>query len=107
MDLTVSMYNYHNDLRATHDASSPWWAWPMDLKPVWFESGGYAGDTGSMIYDGGNPLLWWLAITGMAFVCWQAFKRRSLGLALIAIAFFWQCLRAGPGCSPGWAWPGS
>jgi hypothetical protein len=94
-DLTFGsygMYAYHNDLRATHAASSPWWAWPMDLKPVWFESIGYSGDTGSMIYDGGNPILWWLAITGMAFVVWQAFKRRSLGLGLIAIAFFWQWL---------------
>jgi dolichyl-phosphate-mannose--protein O-mannosyl transferase len=90
MDLTESMYNYHNDLRATHAASSPWWAWPMDLKPVWFESVSYGQDTGSMIYDGGNPLLWWLAIAAMGFVCWQAFKRRSLALALIAIAFFWQ-----------------
>jgi hypothetical protein len=91
-DLTISMYNYHNDLRASHAASSPWWAWPMDLKPVWFESIGYANDQGSMIYDGGNPALWWMAIFAMAFLCWQAFKRRSLGLALIAVAFFWQWL---------------
>jgi hypothetical protein len=91
-DLTISMYNYHNDLRASHAASSPWWAWPMDLKPVWFESIGYANDQGSMIYDGGNPALWWMAIFAMAFICWQAFKRRSLGLALIAVAFFWQWL---------------
>jgi hypothetical protein len=91
-DLTISMYNYHNDLRASHAASSPWWAWPMDLKPVWFESIGYANDQGSMIYDGGNPALWWMAIVAMAFLCWQAFKRRSLGLALIAVAFFWQWL---------------
>jgi hypothetical protein len=90
--LTQAMYNYHNDLRQPHAAASPWWAWPLDLKPVWFESIGYAGDTGSMIYDGGNPILWWLALTGMAFACWQAFKRRSLGLALIAIAFSWQWL---------------
>jgi Dolichyl-phosphate-mannose-protein mannosyltransferase/C-terminal four TMM region of protein-O-mannosyltransferase len=89
-ELTISMYNYHNNLRASHAASSPWWAWPMDLKPVWFESIGYANDNGSMIYDGGNPVLWWLAIAAMGFICWQAFKRRSLGLALIAVAFFWQ-----------------
>ena len=92
MDLTISMYNYHNDLRAVHAASSPWWAWPMDLKPVWFESDGYSPDLGAWIHDGGNPVLWWMAITGMAFICWQAFKRRSLGLALITIAFFWQWL---------------
>ncbi len=91
-DLTIQMYNYHNDLRASHAASSPWWAWPMDLKPVWFESIGYANDAGSMIYDGGNPALWWMAIVAMAFVCWQAFKRRSLALTLIAVAFFWQWL---------------
>jgi hypothetical protein len=90
-DLTIQMYNYHNDLRASHAASSPWWAWPMDLKPVWFESVGY-GDNGSWIHDGGNPALWWLAIVAMGFICWQAFKRRSLGLTLIAVAFFWQWL---------------
>jgi hypothetical protein len=89
---TINMYNYHNDLRAAHPASSPWWAWPMDLKPVWFENASYVGDTSTMIYDGGNPALWWLAIFGMAFTCWQAFKRRSLPLALVAIAFFWQWL---------------
>jgi Gpi18-like mannosyltransferase len=92
MDLTVGMYNYHNDLRATHAASSPWWAWPLDLKPVWFHSDHYALSQGSMIYDGGNPVTWWLAIFAMGFVCWQAFKRRSLGLMLIAVAFFWQWL---------------
>jgi hypothetical protein len=91
-DLTIQMYDYHNNLRASHAASSPWWAWPMDLKPVWFESVGYGPDTGSWIHDGGNPALWWLAIVGMAFICWQAFKRRSLGLTLIAVAFFWQWL---------------
>jgi dolichyl-phosphate-mannose--protein O-mannosyl transferase len=84
------MYNYHNDLRASHPASSPWWAWPMDLKPVWFENANYAGDVSTMIYDGGNPALWWMAIFAMAFVVWQAFKRRSLGLSLVVLAFFWQ-----------------
>jgi hypothetical protein len=91
-DLTISMYNYHNDLRASHAASSPWWAWPMDLKPVWFDSGGDVPGMSSWIHDGGNPALWWMAIFGMAFITWQAFKRRSLGLALIAVAFFWQWL---------------
>ena len=89
---TIGMYNYHNDLRSPHPASSPWWAWPMDLKPVWFENASFAGDDATMIFDGGNPALWWIAIFGMAFVGWQAFKRRSLALSLVAMAFFWQWL---------------
>jgi len=92
IQLTIDMYNYHNDLRSPHPASSPWWAWPLDLKPVWFENANYADDVGTMIYDGGNPALWWLAISAMGFLAWQAFKRRSLGLALVAMAFLWQWL---------------
>ena len=39
------MYDYHNNLTAAHAASSPWWAWPFDLKPVWFYQEGFAGGT--------------------------------------------------------------
>jgi predicted membrane-bound dolichyl-phosphate-mannose-protein mannosyltransferase len=90
-DLTVRMYDYHNDLRAGHAAASPWWAWPLDLKPVWFE-GSSADGTFSAIHDGGNVVLWWLAIAAMAFAAWQAFRRRSLGLGLVVVAFFWLWL---------------
>jgi hypothetical protein len=54
-DLTTSMYNYHNDLRAAHAASSPWWAWPMDLKPVWFDSGGDVPGMSSWITTAATP----------------------------------------------------
>jgi hypothetical protein len=33
-----------------------------------------------------------MAIFGIAFVSWQALRRRNLGLGLIAVAFFWQWL---------------
>jgi hypothetical protein len=91
-DLTQSMYHYHDTLRAGHDASSPWWAWPLDLKPVWFFQGNYANGTGASIYDAGNLAIWWLGIPAMAFAAWQAYRRRSLALALVAIGFAWQWL---------------
>jgi hypothetical protein len=87
VDLTVQMYNYHNNLTAGHAASSPWWAWPFDLKPVWFYQGSFAGSTAGSIYDAGNLAIWWLGIPAMAFVAWQAYARRSLALALIGIGF--------------------
>jgi len=91
LDLTKSMYDYHNNLRATHPAASPWWAWPLDLKPVWFFQQSFAGSTSGAIYDGGNLAIWWLSIPAIAFVAWQAYRRRSLGLGLISvvIAFTW------------------
>jgi dolichyl-phosphate-mannose--protein O-mannosyl transferase len=90
VDLTKSMYDYHNELTDAHPASSPWWAWPLDLKPVWFYQESFAGGTSAAIYDAGNLAIWWMAIPGMAFAAWQAYKRRSLALALVAIGFACQ-----------------
>jgi hypothetical protein len=54
---------------------------------VWFYEEGFAGQTSASIYDAGNLVAWWLGIPALAFTCWQAFKRRSAPLALIAIGF--------------------
>jgi hypothetical protein len=89
-DLTGAMYQYHNSLSAAHPASSPWWAWPFDFKPVWFYEQSFAGGTSASIYDAGNLVAWWLGIPAMAFIVWQAFKRRSTALAMIAIGFACQ-----------------
>jgi hypothetical protein len=90
VDLTGAMYAYHNNLTAPHAASSPWWAWLFDLKPVWFYQEGLAGNTTSAIYDAGNLVVWWLGLPAMAFAAWQAFTRRSLALALVTIGFACQ-----------------
>jgi hypothetical protein len=92
LDLTGAMYQYHNDLTAAHPASSPWWAWPLNLKPVWFYQGSFADGMSAAIYDAGNLVIWWLGVPAMAFVAYQAFRRRSLALALILIAFLAQWL---------------
>jgi hypothetical protein len=84
-DLQRSMYDYHNNLRATHAASSPWWAWPLDLKPVWFYSEGLANDTSAYIYDSGNLVLFWLAIPAAVWTAWMAWRRRSLPLTLVVV----------------------
>ena len=90
LDLTQSMYDYHNGLRATHAASSPYWAWPFDLKPVWFYQDSFANGTAAAVYDAGNLVAWWISIPAIAFVAWQAFKRHSLALGLVFVAFAFQ-----------------
>ncbi len=90
LDLTGEMYRYHNNLTAAHPASSPWWAWPLNLKPVWFYQGSFADSTAGAIYDAGNLVIWWLGIPAMVFAAYQAFRRQSLPLALIVIGFLCQ-----------------
>jgi len=83
--LTESMYQYHDNLRATHAASSPWWAWPLDLKPAWFFQERYDDGTTGLIYDTGNLVVFWLGIAGMGFSAWAAWRRRSLALTMVVI----------------------
>jgi hypothetical protein len=90
LTLTGDMYRYHNTLSSAHAASSPWWAWPFDLKPVWFYQESFAGNTSASIYDAGNLAIWWLGVPALAFCAWQAYRRRSLALALITIGFACQ-----------------
>lgn len=85
LQLTTSMYEYHDDLRAEHAASSPWWAWPFDLKPVWFYQERFAGDTTGLIYDTGNLVIFWLGVPAMAFSAFMAWRRRSVALTLVVL----------------------
>lgn len=68
------MYSFHNELNIKHSYSSPWWAWPIMAKPLWFfGSKALAVEklTSSIICMG-NPLIWWISIpaliTGIIFV---------------------------------------
>ncbi len=90
VELTGSMYQYHDSLRASHAASSPWWAWPLDLKPVWFFSERYAGSSTGLIYDTGNLVVFWLGIAAVGFAAVSAWRRRSLSLTLVVI--LWAAL---------------
>ena len=88
LDLTASMYRYHDTLRVAHAASSPWWAWPLDLKPVWFFQSSFTAGGGSWtaaVYDGGNALSRILSIGGAAWLAAEAWRRRSWGLASVLI----------------------
>ena len=87
VELTRQMYDYHNGLSSPHPASSPWWAWPFDLKPVWFYQDSFASSTSAAVYDAGNLVIWWLGAAALVFVSVMAFRRRSLALGLIAIGF--------------------
>lgn len=92
VELTRQMYDYHNGLTSPHPASSPWWAFPFDLKPVWFYQEGLAGGTSAAIYDSGNIVIWWIGVVALIFVSVMAYRRRSPALALIAIGFAGQWL---------------
>ncbi len=92
-ELQSQMFAYHFGLQAGHPSSSPWWSWPLDLKPTWFYGHDFS-DThqGAVIYNGGNPILFWAGIPALAWCALQAWRRRSLALVLVVAAFAFQFL---------------
>jgi predicted membrane-bound dolichyl-phosphate-mannose-protein mannosyltransferase len=91
-EMQSQMFGYHFGLQAGHPAASPWWSWPLDLKPVWFYSHGFDGRLMAVIYNGGNPILFWAGIPALLWCAVQAWRRRSLALVLVVAAFAFQYL---------------
>ena len=85
----TDMYNYHSRLQATHPFSSPWWQWPLIVRPIWYYSGqshlksGFIGNIVNM----GTPVIWWLGIPSIAYLAWAAVRKRSRAAWFILIAF--------------------
>ena len=91
-ELHAQMFGYHFGLQAGHASSSPWWSWPLGLKPVWFFNGTYDASSTAVIYNNGNPLLFWAGVPAIAAAGLLAWKRRSPALALLVMAFALQYL---------------
>ncbi len=73
---------------ATHPYSSPWWSWPLLLRPIaYWQNFPAKGDIVATIWGGGNPALWWGALTAIWIVALQAIERRSLSRAFITIGY--------------------
>jgi 4-amino-4-deoxy-L-arabinose transferase-like glycosyltransferase len=83
--LQQQMYHYHATLAAPHPAGSPWWSWPLVLKPVWFYSHALETDQGpatAVIYDAGNLAVWWPLLPALVALAVVAWRRRVAAWAL-------------------------
>ena len=89
-ELHAQMFGYHFNLTAGHPSSSPWWSWPLALKPTWFHISNFDDRQVALIYNGGNPVLFWAGIPALVACGVLAWKRRSLALVLIVAAFAFQ-----------------
>jgi len=90
-NLQFDMYRFHAHLAATHPASSPWWSWPLMLRPVWMYLGSFDSSTG-YISTLGNPALWWASIPAMLGTFYLAVRYRNKLAIFISIPFLAQWL---------------
>ena len=86
VELTKQMYWYHSSLTAPHPAGSPWWSWPLVLKPVYWYFGASSGGDNAYIYDAGNVVLFWAGIVAFGWCAIAAVRARSVALAFVVFA---------------------
>ena len=78
-DAQVLMFDYHRNLVATHYFASPWYEWPLIIKPMWYYSGSF-NEPGmvSSIMAFGNPAVWWTGLAAMIAVLGMSIRCRLL-----------------------------
>ena len=95
--LQQDMYGYHSTLVDDHWFKSPWYEWPLIVKPMWYYSAdidftgrGYISSISCM----GNPAVWWTGLVCL-IVCTVllVFRRKTdRRILLIVIGFLSQFL---------------
>ena len=90
IELQKQMFWYHTNLEATHDYTSPFWSWPLNLYPVWYFVD-YRENSMANIFSSGNPIVFWVGLLSIIFAIYQGLKKRIFSLFLIGLGFlvFW------------------
>ena len=90
VELTKQMYWYHSGLTSPHPAASPWWSWPLVLKPVYWYFGQSDDGNNAYIYDAGNIALFWGALVATVWCAVAAIRARSATLGFVVFAMLVQ-----------------
>lgn len=92
VDLQARMLAFHDGLREGHPSGSPWWSWPLMLKPLWAYLEGFGDLVGSIVMPA-NPIVVWASIPVMAWAAWRLLRHGlQPALLLLVVAFAAQWL---------------
>jgi Gpi18-like mannosyltransferase len=80
---------YENSVAtATHPYASPWWSWPLMLRPVAYWQNFPPHGRVALIWGGGNPLTWWAVVPAMMITGARAWERPNLARTFMLVGFF-------------------
>ena len=91
-DNQKTMFNYHSDLVATHYFASPFYEWPLIIRPIWYYSGVLSDSLREGISSFGNPLVWWVGIPAFLYMIYLAIRKKDLRACFLIIGYLAQYL---------------
>jgi dolichyl-phosphate-mannose--protein O-mannosyl transferase len=91
----ADLFHYYKDVMwyeksvatATHPYASPWWSWPLMLRPVAYWQDFPPRGAVATIWGAGNPLTWWAVVPAITVTGVRATERPNLTRAFILVGF--------------------
>lgn len=91
----ADLFHYYGDVMwyersvaaATHPYASPWWSWPLMLRPIAYWQNFPPQGKVATIWGGGNPLLWWGALTAITITAVRALERPNPARAFLVFGY--------------------
>lgn len=89
------MLDYHSQLKGTHPFESPWYEWPLIIKPIWYSCNTVHDGLISDIFCLGNPFIWWLGLVMIVlllvlWICKPEFKSGILLCGYASVYVPWM-----------------
>ncbi len=91
------LFHYYKDVMwyeksvatATHPYASPWWSWPLMLRPVaYWQNFPAHGNIVATIWGAGNPVLWWGVIPAITIALIRVLERPDIVRAFVVAGYF-------------------
>ena len=76
----IYMFDYHAKLQASHSFESPWYQWPLMIRPMWLYKGTHDGIIAT-INTMGNPVIWWSGFAALVWLLARHIKRQPADTA--------------------------
>lgn len=85
-----TMFNYHSSLNATHYFASPYYEWPLIVRPIWYYSGILSDTLREGISSFGNPLVWWMGIPAFVYMVYLYLKKKDRNAFFLLAGYLTQ-----------------
>lgn len=82
IDSVKSMYDYHKGVDEVHPYSSPWYEWPLNIRPIFYYLGSLLPESrGASLACLGHPLLFWPGLASFVAILYtiaaNMFRKRK------------------------------
>ena len=91
-----SLFHYYHEVLwnlgqmslTTNPFVSPWWSWPLMLRAPLYWHGQADGEMTTVIWAGGNPILWWTSLCALVITIVREIRSPTVSRSFLLIGYF-------------------